>query len=115
MAKMAIGPVRRTVHKRLPQPGEGPSRKAREEGYRDLRVLARHPNEPSCDLRGRVFGDRDPGYGSTAKMLGESAVSLAVDPPRTGGGFWTPASALGDSLLDRLEARAGVQFTIEGD
>ena len=60
-----------------------------------------------------MTGDRDPGYGSTAKMLGEAAVAL-LDLPRdeVGGGFWTPAAAFGDRLVERLEAHAGLRFTV---
>jgi short subunit dehydrogenase-like uncharacterized protein len=60
-----------------------------------------------------VTGDADPGYGSTAKMLGESAVAfLDLDPAQVGGGFWTPASAFGDALVERLETHAGVRFDV---
>ena len=61
-------------------------------------------------LRTRITGDRDPGYGSTAKILGEAGACLAQDISRTdpGGGFWTPATALGDALLARLEREAKV-------
>ena len=52
----------------------------------------------------------DPGYGSTSKMLGEAGVCLALDKAATGGGFWTPASALGAKLQKRLQERAGVNF-----
>ena len=62
-------------------------------------------------LRARVVGDRDPGYGSTSKMLSESALCLAVDGLEMRGGFWTPASAMGQALMDRLTANAGL--TIE--
>ena len=60
-----------------------------------------------------MTGDRDPGYGSTAKMLGETAVAFA-DVPRdeVPGGFWTPATAFGDRLVERLEAHAGLRFTV---
>ena len=71
--------------------------------------------DPAKSLRARVTGDRDPGYGSTAKMLGEAAVCLAKDPLDVGGGFWTPASAMGEPLLKRLEERAGLSFSIESD
>jgi short subunit dehydrogenase-like uncharacterized protein len=64
-------------------------------------------------LRTRVTGDRDPGYGSTAKMLGESAVCLAKDALPAGGGFWTPASAMGEPLLERLRKHAGLAFEVE--
>ena len=67
-------------------------------------------------VRVKVTGDRDPGYGSTAKMLGEAAMCLAFDVPRetVGGGFWTPATILGDRLLTRLEAHAGLRFERQG-
>jgi short subunit dehydrogenase-like uncharacterized protein len=65
-------------------------------------------------LRATVTGDRDPGYGSTSKMLSESAVCLARDDLEIGGGCWTPASAMGPLLRDRLIANAGLKFEIEG-
>ncbi|HKJ23942.1 MAG TPA: saccharopine dehydrogenase, partial [Myxococcota bacterium] len=113
MALMSLGPIRRALSRLLPQPGEGPSKAQREAGYFDIELHAEHPGDHGKSLRARVTGDRDPGYGSTAKMLSESAVCLALDPARTGGGFWTPASAMGDALLDRLVANAGLTFTIE--
>jgi len=63
-------------------------------------------------LRARVSGDRDPGYGSTSKMLSETALCLAIDKLETGGGFWTPASAMGQVLMDRLTANAGLTFEL---
>ena len=113
MAAMAIGPVRRAIAGRLPAPGEGPTREQQEKGYWDLRLLAVHPSDPSKNLRARATGDRDPGYGSTSKMLGEAAVCLAQDDLDAPGGFWTPASALGEPLLARLQENAGVTFTLE--
>jgi short subunit dehydrogenase-like uncharacterized protein len=113
MALMALGPIRRLAARFLPKPGEGPSKEVRESGYWDLELFAEHPDDRGKSLRARVTGDRDPGYGSTAKMLAESAVCLAQDEARTGGGFWTPAAAMGDALVTRLSANAGVTFRIE--
>jgi short subunit dehydrogenase-like uncharacterized protein len=64
-----------------------------------------------------VTGDRDPGYGSTAKILGEAAVCLAleVEKDEQAGGFWTPASLMGDKLISRLEKFAGLGFTVMGE
>ncbi len=96
----------------LPKPGEGPSRAAREAGFFDIRFHGRCVNgEP---LAARVTGDRDPGYGSTSKMFGEAALCLARDIPRDAvpGGFWTPASAMGHHLVDRLVAHSGLTFEI---
>ena len=107
---MSIGALRRAASGRLPQPGDGPTEAQREAGYFDL--LLRGTAADGQALRGRVRGDRDPGYGSTSKMLGESAVCLARDPLTIGGGLWTPASAMGEALLVRMP-RAGVTFEIE--
>ncbi|MFN5851392.1 MAG: saccharopine dehydrogenase, partial [Pirellulaceae bacterium] len=94
----------------LPKPGEGPSVATQEKGYFDLRLFGRTAQGQTLQVQ--VTGDRDPGYGSTAKMLGEAAVCLATDLDRSArvGGFWTPASAFGDRLRKRLEERAGVKF-----
>lgn len=113
LAAGAVGPLRGVLSRFLPAPGEGPSPKQREEGYFDIRLFGQHPSEPAKSLYGRVTGDRDPGYGSTARMLGEAAACLALDDLPVAGGFWTPASAMGDALLTRLEAHAGLRFAIE--
>jgi short subunit dehydrogenase-like uncharacterized protein len=109
----AVGPLRSLLSRLVPAPGEGPSAAQREAGYWRLRFLGEHPDDPSRNLRATVTGDRDPGYGSTAKMLGESAVCLARDESTVGGGFWTPASALAEPLQRRLEAHAGLAFILE--
>jgi short subunit dehydrogenase-like uncharacterized protein len=96
----------------LPKPGEGPSPEAQEKGGFDLRLFG--IAEDGSVLRAKVTGDRDPGYGSTAKMLGEAAACLALDVPKAAlpGGFWTPATALGERLLARLTAHAGLTFEV---
>lgn len=115
MATMSIDPLRRLIAPRLPAPGTGPDKKTREAGYWDLRFFAEHPTDPGKSLRAKVTGQGDPGYGSTSRMLGESAVCLAKDELGVAGGFWTPASAMGDALLERLEANAGVAFEVLPD
>lgn len=93
----------------LPAPGEGPDRERREKGFFDLRFFASDANGRS--LVTRVLGQRDPGYGATARMLGEAALCLAHDVDSSvPGGSWTPASALGPALLDRLQNHAGLRF-----
>ena len=66
------------------------------------------------DEKLRVTGDRDPGYGSTAKMLGQAGACLALDigPDDARGGFWTPATLFGDRLIERLQAHAGLTFEV---
>jgi short subunit dehydrogenase-like uncharacterized protein len=99
--------LERTV---VPKPGEGPSPQAQERGFYDIRLHGTTADGRS--LRVKVTGDRDPGYGSTAKMLGEAAVCLALDVPRgeKAGGFWTPATIFGDRLIARLTEHAGLAF-----
>ena len=112
MGSMAIGPIRRLLAPRLPAPGEGPTPEQQRKGYWDLRFFAAPPAAGGDPLRARLQGDRDPGYGSTAKMLAESAVCLAQDSLDAAGGFHTPASALGEALIDRLQKHAGVTFEV---
>ena len=96
----------------LPAPGKGPSQQKQKSGFYDLHFFG--PTTTGHHLRARVTGDRDPGYGSTARMLGEAGVCLAMDVSKSalGGGFWTPATALGDRLLKRLQAHAGLTFEV---
>jgi len=111
MLATAIGPLRHLLKRWvLPKPGQGPSVATQENGYFDLRLFGR--TSQGQTLQVQVTGDRDPGYGSTAKMLSEAAVCLAteVDRSERPGGFWTPASVFGDRLRKRLEERAGVKF-----
>lgn len=91
----------------LPKPGQGPTRQEREEGYFVIRMLATGETSSGTQLklRGRIRGEKDPGYGETAKMMGEAAMCLALDGPHPGpGGILTPASAMGAPLLARLRA-----------
>ena len=96
----------------LPKPGEGPTREERETGFYDLLFIAEEGDGRT--VRAAVRGDMDPGYGSTAKILGEAGICLG-DTPRetTPGGCWTPASAMGAPLVRRLPAKAGLTFTLE--
>ena len=64
-------------------------------------------------LHASVSGDMDPGYGSTSKMIAESALCLVNDCAELGGGIYTPAPAMGEKLITRLQANAGLSFKIE--
>ena len=94
-----------------PRPGEGPSREEREAGFYDVLFLGM--DAEGHQLRVAVKGDRDPGYGSTSKMIAEAAVCLLQDATSTPGGIWTTAPALGQALIDRLQAHAGLTFAVE--
>jgi short subunit dehydrogenase-like uncharacterized protein len=110
-AAAAFSPGRSVLRKVLPEPGEGPSPDEQENGFFDIRLFGR--TAAGEEIITKVTGDRDPGYGSTAKMLTESALAfLDVDRGHTGGGFWTPATAFGDTLIDRLVEHAGLTFEV---
>jgi short subunit dehydrogenase-like uncharacterized protein len=112
MLAASTSPGRKLMQRFLPKPGEGPDEQARENGCFELFFHAEHPSDTAKDLRARVSASRDPGYGATSRMLGEAAVCLALDELAVDGGIWTPASALAEALLPRLEANAGLQFTL---
>ncbi|MGP1684881.1 MAG: saccharopine dehydrogenase family protein [Giesbergeria sp.] len=95
-----------------PKPGEGPSREERENGFYDVLFLGQ--DAAGNTLRVGVKGDRDPGYGSTSKMITEAAVCL-LENRSTPGGIWTTAPALGQALIDQLQANAGLTFAVEAD
>ena len=94
-----------------PKPGEGPSKAERESGLYDLLFVGLAPD--GRQVRVAVRGDRDPGYGSTSKMIGECAVCLLRDAPEVRGGIWTPGAAMGDRLIKRLVDHAGLTFEVE--
>ena len=95
----------------FPNPGEGPTSKKIEKGFYSLRFYI--TLEDGSNAFAKVTGDMDPGYGSTSKMLAESAVCLAKDKLPNKSGVLTPSVAMGDSLLTRLEKNAGLKFSFE--
>lgn len=98
----------------LPKPGEGPTPEQQLSGRYDLRFFGQR--DTGQTMRVKVTGDRDPGYGSTGKMLGQAAISLALDHAHDGkktgrsGGFWTPASMFDERFIERLTRHAGLKF-----
>lgn len=93
---------------KAPKPGEGPSEDERENGSYDLHIKG--TTAAGETLTVRVTGDKDPGYGSTSKMIAQTALTLAADDD-LGGGFHTTAM-LGDALMDRLTNHAGLTFDV---
>lgn len=115
MVAAALPPTRWLIEKLVPQPGEGPSHAAQEKGFYDLRFFGR--TDSGQTLRVKVTGDRDPGYGSTAKMLGQAGACLVQDIAKSDcpGGFWTPATIFGQRLIPRLQAKSGLTFEVLED
>lgn len=93
-----------------PKPGEGPTKEEREAGFYDILFIG--IAKDGRRVRVSVKGDKDPGYGSTSKMLAETAIAL-VRAPDVRGGVLTPAAALQGRLVERLQANAGLTFTVE--
>ena len=93
-----------------PKPGEGPSRESRENGNYDI-LFCGDINDESVHVS--VVGDMDPGYGSTSKMIAESAICLVKECEDLNGGIYTPASSMGTKLIKRLQDNAGLTFKIE--
>ena len=94
-----------------PKPGEGPSKEQREAGFYDILFIGK--TEDGEEIRAAVKGDRDPGYGSTARMIAESAICLVQDCEDVPGGIYTPAPAMGFKLIERLIKHAGMTFELE--
>jgi len=94
-----------------PAPGEGPSKESRDNG--NYNVLFCADLADGTTIQAAVSGDMDPGYGSTSKMIAESAICLVKECPELVGGIYTPAPAMGEKLIARLQANAGLDFRIE--
>lgn len=110
---LAFAPTRALLRRfALPKPGEGPNAQQREKGRYE--VLFFGETSDGRRFTTRVTGDRDPGYGSTCKMLAEAALCLLQDIDRsaTPGGVWTPGAAMGMTLVSRLREKAGLTFDI---
>jgi short subunit dehydrogenase-like uncharacterized protein len=110
-AKRVLAANNKMVFSASLKPGEGPSKEERENGLYDLLYVAIAPD--GRQVRISVKGDRDPGYGSTSKMMAECAICLLRDAPDVPAGIWTPGAALQHRLIKRLVDHAGLTFQIE--
>jgi short subunit dehydrogenase-like uncharacterized protein len=111
MAKKVMAANNKLSGTDVPKPGEGPSKEERETGHYDLLFVAIAPD--GRQARAAVKGDRDPGYGSTSKMISECAMCLLRDAADVAPGIWTPGAAMGHKLIKRLEENAGIKFSVE--
>ncbi|MBS0278445.1 MAG: saccharopine dehydrogenase, partial [Proteobacteria bacterium] len=94
-----------------PKPGEGPSKEERETGFFDVAFIGVAAD--GRKVRVAVKGNRDPGYGSTSKMIAESAICLVKECADIPGGVWTPGAAMQGKLVERLRKNAGLTFDVE--
>jgi short subunit dehydrogenase-like uncharacterized protein len=109
---LAIPPTRAVLDRVLPSPGEGPSESKRRNGFFRIEIHTR--TSSGARYLCRVAAQGDPGYQATSVMLGESSLCLAFDeeklPQRAG--VLTPATAMGDALIERLRT-AGQTLEVE--
>lgn len=113
VAAVALPPTRHVLERFiLPKAGEGPTPQQQLNGFYDIRLFGFTASGQSITTK--VTGDRDPGYGSTAKILGEAAVCLALEVSKEdkAGGFWTPSTVFGNKLIHRLTQYAGLTFSL---
>ncbi|MGS5085254.1 hypothetical protein ACVC7V_01950 [Hydrogenophaga sp. A37] len=112
-ALLTLGPTRALIRRfALPQPGEGPSQEQREKGHYEIVFTGQTAD--GRRLSATVQGDRDPGYGSTCKLITEAALCLAqtTGHQSTPGGVWTPGASMGMTLVRRLQAKVGLTFEV---
>jgi len=104
LAAMSFAPTRGLLDRVLPAPGSGPSEALRQKGW--FRMVVEAGTEAGRRYRATAAGQGDPGYAATAVMLGETGLALALDGERLPdrAGSLTPATALGDVLVERLRA-----------
>src|SRR5580700_6558535 len=110
-AKRVMAATSEKTGPNAPKPGEGPSKEERENGRYDILYIAIAPD--GRQVRASVKGDRDPGYGSTSKMIAECAICLLRDTPDVSAGIWTPGAAMQGKLIKRLVDHAGLTFQVE--
>ena len=114
LAMIGLNPnsfLKKIVDSFMPKPGEGPGIEKRKNGFYNLRFYISLNNNRTAFAK--VIGDSDPGYGSTSKMLAESALCLAFDNLSDNYGVITPSSGMGDKLLNRLKENAGLSFELK--
>lgn len=103
----------------IPKTGEGPSRETMEKGY--LTVWGRGKGVKGNEVESVLYFPREAGYLDTSRMLVESGLCLALDADRLPikkGGFHTPATAMGEILLDRLTKHGTMyasRLVVDGD
>lgn len=113
LSMIIIGtPIRKLVRRFLPKPGEGPSQETMKNGFFDC-LYTVEAEDGSFSVF-RMHGKGDPGYRVTSKFVCESALALIHDEEnlpggKDYGGLLTPASGLGQPLIDRL-SKSGIFF-----
>ncbi|WP_336985545.1 saccharopine dehydrogenase family protein [Altererythrobacter aquiaggeris] len=108
-AKAVAGMMANPFGAKPPAPGEGPSKEERENGFYDVVFIGETTDGEKLNYG--VKGRYDPGYGSTSRMIAETAIALSHSD--AAGGIGTPGSFLGETLVKRLEENAEISFSVE--
>ncbi len=108
-ANAAVELMKNPFGAKPPKPGEGPTAEERENGFYDVLFIGSWPD--GSGLHYSVKGKFDPGYGSTSRMIGETAMALLESDAE--GGVGTPGSFLGEALVERLREHAHLTFAVE--
>nr|WP_157101843.1 saccharopine dehydrogenase NADP-binding domain-containing protein [Nocardia caishijiensis] len=107
LSRVSLG--RKLLDRILPEPGTGPSEKARRSGWFTMKTFAH--TSSGAKYQATFSGTGDPGYQATAVLLGQSGLCLAFDELPERAGVLTPASAMGEALTERLRA-AGMTIEV---
>ncbi|GAA5832119.1 hypothetical protein JCM11251_004246 [Rhodosporidiobolus azoricus] len=112
-----LPPLRYLAGRFGPQPGTGPSQDMQENGWFKTETVAKSVDGKK-EVKATMKGKGDPGYAATAIMIAECALALVKDidrlpPLAKHGGFLTPATALGEVLVERLEKTGRFSFELE--
>ena len=107
LGMIIVSPMKKLIRKLFPKPGTGPNKKTRDNGWYEALFVAKTVKNQEYVYR--IYGKGDPGYKSTSMFLIESAISLLNNSNMGEFGVLTPATGLGEDLIDRLKNQ-GVVF-----
>ncbi len=112
---MSLGPLRKAARQLVPGPGSGPSERSMDNGWFRCELVGKSPT--GNEVRARITGQGDPGNRATTRFVCEAALCLALQAPKLPSGMQqagilTPASGLGDVLVQRLR-QAGMTLEVE--
>ena len=107
LGMIIVSPLKKFLRRFFPKPGTGPNEKTRNNGWYEALFVAKTAKNQEYVYR--MYGKGDPGYKSTAMFLIESAISLVKNSDNGDFGVLTPATGLGEDLVNRLKDQ-GVIF-----
>ncbi len=115
---MYIPPFRWLVKRLGPKSGDGPTVEQQWAGHFKLQTVAHSSSHPGLEAKATMKGKSDPGYSSTVRLIVQGALAIVHDYDKLPaiarrGGFLTPATALAEPYIERLEATGHFSFETE--